>query len=131
MIFNKKVVFTNGCFDAGLTKGHVDYLEAAKKLGDILIVAINSDESVRRLKGEGRPILPIAERIAIVQALRCVDYAWEFEEDTPLEAINHCQPDIVVKGGDYKAEDVVSGGREVVILPFVECVGTTAKIARM
>lgn len=132
----KTVVFTNGCFDI-LHVGHVSYLEAAKKLGDVLIVGVNSDDSVRRLKGASRPVNPASERAAVLSALRAVDFTCLFEEDTPFNLIYALEPDILVKGGDYTPETVVGadivqnrGGR-VIILPFVEGKSTTRVIQRL
>lgn len=100
------IVFTNGCFDI-IHKGHVFYLQEARKLGTKLIVGLNSDESVRRLKGEPRPINPVDARIAVLEAMSCVDYVIVFEEDTPYDLIKKIQPDVLVKGGDYKGKKVV------------------------
>jgi len=126
----KRIVFTNGCFDI-LHVGHVRYLEQAKSLGDVLVVGINSDRSVRGLKGPRRPILPVEERGEILSGLGCTDYITVFDEPTPFELISLLQPDVLVKGGDWTPEQVVgrevvegSGGR-VVILPFVEGSSTT------
>ena len=126
----KRIVFTNGCFDI-LHVGHVRYLEQARSLGDVLVVGINSDRSVRGLKGPRRPILPMEERGEILSGLGCTDYITVFDEPTPFELISLLQPDILVKGGDWTPEQVVgrevvegSGGR-VVILPFVEGSSTT------
>jgi D-beta-D-heptose 7-phosphate kinase/D-beta-D-heptose 1-phosphate adenosyltransferase len=107
----KTVVFTNGVFDL-LHPGHVRYLQAARRLGDALIVAINSDRSVRAIKGPERPITPEAERAEILEALDCVDAVTLFDEDTPLEVITAIQPDVLVKGADW-AEDAIVG-RDVV-----------------
>jgi rfaE bifunctional protein nucleotidyltransferase chain/domain len=104
----KKVSFTNGCFDV-LHYGHVKYLEDAKKCADILIVAVNSDESVKRLKGKKRPIVPLKDRMRVLAALSCIDYVTWFREDTPLEIIKHLKPDIIVKGADYQVKDIVGG----------------------
>jgi len=101
-----KVVFTNGCFDV-LHLGHVHYLSAARQLGDLLVVGLNSDESVRRLKGEGRPIMPQADRAGVLCALSSVDYVCVFDEDTPDALIRLVSPDVLVKGGDYKPGDIV------------------------
>lgn len=108
---NKKVVFTNGCFDL-IHSGHVDYLLKAKQLGDILIVGLNTDASVRRIKGEKRPILTQDERAFIVSNLKPVDYVTFFDEDTPAEIIADLIPDILVKGADWSIDKIV--GREVV-----------------
>ena len=121
----RRVVFTNGCFDL-LHVGHLRYLEEARSLGDILVVGVNSDRSVRELKGPRRPILPLAERMEILSGLECVDYVTSFEEPTPLELITLLKPRVLVKGGDWSKEtivgrEVVEGlGGEVVVLPFFE-----------
>jgi len=107
----KKIVFTNGCFDL-LHVGHVKYLQKARALGDLLVVGLNSDASVRRLKGEKRPLIEEAERAHILAALDCIDYVVLFDDDTPLRLIEAVAPDILVKGGDYRVEEVV--GRELV-----------------
>lgn len=124
-----KLIFTNGCFDAGLTSGHIECLKFAKSKGDKLVVALNSDKSVKRLKGKNRPIMPLKERIEIISAIDCVDFVLSFEEDTPLELIKKIKPDIIVKGGDYKAEDVVGYNySKVVICPKIDCISTTEKV---
>lgn len=126
----KTIVFTNGCFDI-LHSGHVFYLQKAKQQGDILILGLNSDASVRRLKGEKRPINNENDRAIVISELKSIDYVVIFEEDTPLEIISIIVPDILVKGGDYKKEDVVgkeiveNNGGEVVIIPFVDGKSTT------
>lgn len=121
------IVLTNGCFDI-LHYGHIDYLEKARALGNRLIVALNSDASVQRLKGKHRPIQNQVSRCRIMSALQCVDAVILFEEDTPAELIRHIRPDILVKGGDYKVENIA--GREfaerVEIIPFVAGYSTTA-----
>jgi rfaE bifunctional protein nucleotidyltransferase chain/domain len=101
-----KVVFTNGCFDV-LHLGHVQYLLEARQLGDLLMVGLNSDQSVRKLKGEGRPVVPQADRAGVLCALRPVDYVCIFEEDTPDALIRLVSPDVLVKGGDYKPGEIV------------------------
>ncbi|MCJ7458823.1 MAG: D-glycero-beta-D-manno-heptose 1-phosphate adenylyltransferase [candidate division Zixibacteria bacterium] len=106
---NKKVVFTNGCFDL-LHRGHIEYLKKAKKLGDILIVGLNSDSSVRKIKGQGRPIQKQADRAAILASFYFVDYVCIFSELTPLKLISALIPDILVKGGDWKVKDIVGKG---------------------
>jgi len=118
----KKIVFTNGCFDI-LHVGHVKYLNRAKEMGDILVLALNSDSSVKFIKGPLRPIVPQDERAYIMASLDMVDYVTIFDEDTPLELIEYIEPDILVKGGDW-SEDTVSGresvekrGGKVVIIP--------------
>jgi len=108
---NKKVVFTNGCFDI-LHAGHVDYIIKAKEKGDILIVAVNSDSSMKRIKGMSRPIVPQNERAFIISNLKPVDYVVIFEEDTPFEIITKLIPDILVKGEDWSIENIV--GRDIV-----------------
>jgi len=108
----KRVVFTNGCFDI-LHRGHVEYLERARTLGDNLIVGLNTDTSARRLKGAGRPINPQQDRAVVLAALRSVDYVALFDEDTPYELIKKIVPDILVKGADWSVDDVV--GKDVVL----------------
>ena len=102
----KKIVFTNGCFDL-LHAGHADYLNRAKSLGDILVLGINSDASMRRIKGEKRPILPQQMRAYLLDNLKPVDYVVIFEEDTPLELIKAIKPDVLVKGADWDLERIV------------------------
>jgi len=126
----KKVVFTNGCFDI-LHAGHTRYLREARKLGDTLILALNSDSSVRSIKGPMRPIVPEAERAEVVAALDSVDYVTVFDELTPLELIEFLRPDVIVKGGDWAEKDIVGaeavrkwGGR-VAIMPEIEGASTT------
>lgn len=132
----KTLVFTNGVFDI-LHVGHVRYLEQARALGDALVVAINSDASVRQLKGDGRPLMNQAERAEILAALRAVDYVTIFDELSPRSLIAELLPDVLVKGGDYSLDQIhgreeveVAGGR-VVSLPFVEGVSTSAIIERL
>jgi D-beta-D-heptose 7-phosphate kinase/D-beta-D-heptose 1-phosphate adenosyltransferase len=108
---NKKVVFTNGCFDL-IHSGHVDYLVKAKEMGDVLILALNSDLSIRSIKGNKRPILQQEERAFIVSNLKPVDYVTFFDEDTPAEIISDLIPDILVKGADWAIDKIV--GREIV-----------------
>jgi rfaE bifunctional protein nucleotidyltransferase chain/domain len=127
----KKLVFTNGCFDL-LHPGHIDYLCRARELGDLLIIGLNTDASVRRLKGPSRPILDEESRALILASLSFVDAVIFFDEDTPIGLIREVQPDILVKGGDYVAEKVVgydvvtAKGGSVIILPFVEGFSTTS-----
>lgn len=127
---NKTIVFTNGCFDL-LHVGHVTYLKDAKKLGDILVVGLNSDESVKRLKGESRPINSQMDRALLLSALNSVDVIVIFDEDTPEKLIGEIKPDIHVKGGDYKEEDlpeakiVKSYGGKVKIIPFLDDYSTS------
>jgi len=130
------VVFTNGCFDL-LHRGHVAYLDAARRLGDVLIVALNTDASVRRLKGEGRPITGESDRAWVIAGLEAVDAVTLFDEETPLELITALLPDILVKGGDYTADSVVGGrevegaGGRVEIIPFVTGRSTSDIIHRI
>ena len=133
---SKSVVFTNGCFDL-LHKGHVDLLNKASTFGDILIVGLNSDESVKRLKGENRPIQPIKIRIKNILLLEAVTAISIFEGDTPLDLIQTIRPDILVKGEDYNPKDIVGsvemsawGGR-VEIVPLTPGFSTTAQIDKM
>jgi rfaE bifunctional protein nucleotidyltransferase chain/domain len=128
---DKKVVFTNGCFDI-LHLGHIDYLSKAKDLGDVLIVGVNTDESVKRLKGESRPLTDEVSRSIIMASLQFVDAVVLFGEDTPYELIKAVQPDTLVKGKDYREEEVVGydivkkkGGR-VITLDLLEGYSTTA-----
>ncbi len=127
---DKKVVFTNGCFDI-LHSGHIQYLEQAKALGDILVLGLNSDDSVRRIKGAPRPIISEKDRAFVVAALQCVDLVVIFEQDTPYELIRLLKPDILVKGGDWKTEDIVGAdivqayGGKVLSLPYRSGISTT------
>jgi D-glycero-beta-D-manno-heptose 1-phosphate adenylyltransferase len=132
----RTVVFTNGCFDL-LHAGHVDLLTRARALGDLLVVGLNDDASVARLKGPTRPVTPQAERAYVLAGLRCVDYVTHFTEDTPLELITALGPDILVKGGDWPVARIVGaaqvqarGGR-VYSLPLLPGLSTTAVIARI
>jgi D-beta-D-heptose 7-phosphate kinase/D-beta-D-heptose 1-phosphate adenosyltransferase len=120
-----KVVFTNGCFDI-LHLGHVHYLTRARGLGDMLAIGLNSDSSVRKLKGGSRPIVPQADRAGILCALSCVDYVCIFDEETPDRIIRQVAPDILVKGGDYSPDEIVGAnfvrerGGEVVVIKALE-----------
>ncbi|HEX2488931.1 MAG TPA: D-glycero-beta-D-manno-heptose 1-phosphate adenylyltransferase [Blastocatellia bacterium] len=131
-----RVVFTNGCFDL-IHPGHVRYLQEARRLGDALIVALNSDRSVRELKGEKRPILDQNERAEVMAALGCVDYVTIFDEPTPRLVIAELLPDVLVKGGDWGADRIVgrdeveAAGGEVLSLPFIEGCSTTDLIERI
>jgi rfaE bifunctional protein nucleotidyltransferase chain/domain len=131
-----RLVFTNGCFDL-LHRGHVEYLYAARELGDQLVVGVNTDDSVRRLKGEGRPVMSLEDRLYVLAGLACVDGVTPFDEDTPRQLIATLRPDVLVKGGDYRPEDVVgaeevrAAGGDVVILPFLEGRSTTGIIQRL
>lgn len=132
----ERIVLTNGCFDL-LHAGHVRYLNEAAALGDRLIVAVNDDDSVRRLKGPTRPIHPLAARQEVLAALRAVDWVCGFGEDTPRDLIAAVLPDVLVKGGDYRPEDIAGGteviaaGGEVIVLGFVEGHSTTATVGRI
>ncbi len=132
----KTVAFTNGCFDI-LHAGHATYLSQAAKLADVLVVGLNSDASVQRLKGPTRPVNAQDDRAIVLASLQSVSYVCIFEEDTPYELISAIQPDVLVKGGDYLIEqivgaDIVSGrGGRVLSLPFVEGKSTTSIIERM
>jgi D-beta-D-heptose 7-phosphate kinase/D-beta-D-heptose 1-phosphate adenosyltransferase len=132
----KNVVFTNGCFDL-LHPGHVRYLQQARALGDALIVALNSDRSVRELKGDRRPILTEQERAEVMAALASVDYVTVFDEATPREIIAALLPDVLVKGGDWGVdkivgrEEVEAAGGQVMSLPFVDGCSTTDVIERI
>ena len=131
-----RVVFTNGVFDL-LHPGHVDILTASKALGDALIVGLNSDNSVRRLKGPTRPVRTAQQRAFVVAALESVDAVVVFDEDTPLQLIRKLAPDVLVKGGDYTVEsvvgapDVLARGGEVIIVPLTPGHSTTATVERL
>ncbi len=131
-----KIVFTNGCFDI-LHIGHIKYLKEAKTYGDKLIIGLNSDSSVKRLKGEQRPIVPENERAEVLDSLKPVDYIVIFEEDTPMELIKIVKPDVLVKGGDYTEEKIVgadyvrSYGGIVVVIPYIEGRSTTSLIEKI
>lgn len=133
---NKKIVFTNGCFDI-LHRGHVAYLNEAKSLGDLLIVGLNSDASVKRLKGPERPINNELDRKFVLENLKAVDFVQIFEEDTPLNLIKQVLPDILVKGGDWKPEqivgssEVISNGGQVFSLNFINGFSTTSTISKI
>ena len=135
-VSGKKIVFTNGCFDI-LHKGHVAYLNEAKKLGDFLFVGINSDSSVKKLKGPTRPINNESDRKFVLSNLRCVDAVEIFSEETPLDLINLVRPSVLVKGGDWKidqivgAKEVQSWGGEVLSLDFVDGYSTTGIIKKV
>ncbi|WP_457606245.1 D-glycero-beta-D-manno-heptose-7-phosphate kinase [Nitratifractor sp.] len=128
----KKIVFTNGCFDI-LHLGHVKYLETARSFGDVLIVGLNSDASVRRLKGESRPVNPQYDRAYLLAALEAVDYVTIFDEETPYELLKRIRPDILVKGGDYEGKEVVGSdlAGEVRLVDFVEGRSTTKIIEKI
>lgn len=132
----KKLVFTNGCFDI-IHRGHVEYLIQAKSLGDYLIVAINSDESVRKIKGKSRPINKEEDRMYVLENLKPVDFVIIFKEDTPYEIIKNIMPDILVKGGDWKVEDIVgsdivnANGGKTLSLKYVKDYSTTNVIRKL
>ena len=132
----KKIIFTNGCFDI-LHAGHVEYLEAARDLGDTLIVGINSDQSVKELKGKNRPLNKLEHRAKVLSSLRCVDAVVVFEDKTPMKLILSVKPDILVKGGDYKIneivgnKEVVKSGGKVMTIPLVKGISTTKIIQKM
>ena len=132
----EKIVFTNGCFDI-LHTGHLSYLREARKLGDVLVVGLNSDDSVRRLKGHSRPVNRLEDREMMLSAFSFVDYVIPFEEDTPIRLIDAIVPDVLVKGGDYKLEEIVGAGTviryggEVKVIPFVEGHSTSGIIKKM
>jgi len=133
---DKRLVFTNGVFDI-LHVGHVRYLSKARKLGDALVVAINSDRSVRELKGPSRPVVGEGERAEMLAALRCVDFVVVFDDISPRNIIASLLPDVLVKGGDYTPEqihgreEVEAAGGIVVALPFIEGASTTSIIRRI
>lgn len=127
----KKIVFTNGCFDI-LHLGHIDYLAAASELGDLLIIGLNTDKSVNKIKGNNRPLQDEISRAFVLASLGFVDYVVYFGEDTPYNLIKTIQPDVLVKGADYKPEDIVgydvvkNKGGEIIIIEFLEGYSTTA-----
>jgi rfaE bifunctional protein nucleotidyltransferase chain/domain len=133
---NEKIVFTNGCFDL-IHRGHIEYLASAADLGTKLIIGLNSDNSIQKLKGPNRPVNTQADRALSLGALRFVDALVIFEEETPLELINEIQPDILIKGGDYSldtivgAPEVLSRGGRVEIIPFTSGYSTTKLIEQL
>ena len=133
---SNRIVFTNGCFDI-LHRGHIEYLAAAADLGSKLIIGLNSDASVSRLKGSGRPINSFQDRALALAALRFTDAIVEFDEDTPLDLIRMIKPDFLVKGGDYSqseivgATDVEASGGEIVIISFTEGYSTTSFLKKI
>ena len=133
---NERIVMTNGCFDI-LHAGHVAYLEEAKSLGDRLVVAVNDDESVKRLKGESRPINGLDDRMLVLAGLAAVDWVVPFHEDTPADLIDNVLPDVLVKGGDYEPDEIAGGkavlanGGEVRVLSFRDGHSTTRIIDRL
>ena len=130
-----RIVFTNGCFDI-LHRGHIYYLSKAREMGDLLVVGLNNDKSVKRLKGKGRPVNDQAARAEVLGALIMVDYIVLFEDDTPIHLIRTLRPDVLVKGGDYKTEEIVghrevtSWGGSVVTIPLLKGYSTTAILSR-
>jgi D-beta-D-heptose 7-phosphate kinase/D-beta-D-heptose 1-phosphate adenosyltransferase len=132
----KNIVFTNGCFDL-IHIGHLNYLKKARNFGDILIVGLNSDQSVKRLKGINRPIFSFDERADFLSYLDFVDYIIKFEEDTPYDLINRVMPDILVKGNDYETDDIVGAkgviknGGKVVTVPFLHRTSSSSIIERI
>ena len=130
------MVFTNGCFDL-LHPGHINYLEDAKKMGDILIIGLNSDDSIRNLKGPLRPVNGLADRAHMLTALRSVDLVVPFSQDTPINLIKALLPDVLVKGGDYMPDDIVGAkevskaGGEVIVVPFLGGYSSTTLINRI
>ena len=128
----KRIVFTNGCFDL-LHRGHVEYLQASRERGDVLIVGINSDASVQRCKGPRRPIVPENDRISMLAALRVVDYVVPFDEDTPHSLVQRIRPDVLTKGADYEGKHVVGSeiAEEVHLITLVEGRSTTSTIQRV
>ena len=132
----RKIAFTNGCFDI-LHAGHVTYLEKARSLGDVLVVGLNSDRSVRKIKGPSRPINTEQDRARVMAALACVDYVTIFSEPTPARLIERVAPDVLAKGGDWKIADIVGGvfvksrGGKVVSIPLVKGRSTTSTLRRI
>jgi rfaE bifunctional protein nucleotidyltransferase chain/domain len=133
---SKKVVFTNGCFDL-LHSGHVFLFKEAKKLGDVLIVAVNDDASVRKIKGPRRPIFPLRERLEILDAIQFIDYMIPFSQETPKKIISSLLPDVLVKGGDWNMdevvgrEEVITAGGKVVLIPHLEGQSTSQILSRV
>jgi rfaE bifunctional protein nucleotidyltransferase chain/domain len=133
---NKKIVFTNGCFDI-LHIGHARYLYAAREMGDFLIVAMNSDRSVKAIKGPDRPIMNQYERSDMLASLECVDIVVTFDEDNPMEVIRYLMPDILVKGGDWKEEDIIgadvvrAAGGQIRTIPYIRGYSTSGIIKRI
>lgn len=132
----KKIIFTNGCFDI-LHRGHIQYLKKAKQLGGILIVGLNSDTSVRRIKGRARPIFNQKDRARLLSSLTCVDYVVIFNQDTPLSLINALKPDVLIKGADWKGKKVVgadlvkSWKGKIKLIPYLKGYSTTSIISRI
>ncbi len=133
---SQNIVFTNGCFDI-LHRGHIHLFCQAKRLGDVLVVGVNDDDSIRRLKGPGRPVFPLQERMEVLSALTDIDYLVSFSQDTPRELIKKIQPDVLVKGGDWKPEEVVgreeveAEGGKVAVIPYLPGRSTTEIIEKI
>ena len=125
----KRICFTNGCFDI-VHQGHVLYLEEARRHGDCLIVGVNTDSSVREIKGENKPVIPLEGRTAVLAALEVVDYVVPFDEPDPFELISYLRPHVLVKGGDWEADEVI--GRElvdeIIVVPYIDGVSTSGII---
>jgi len=132
----QKIVFTNGCFDL-LHPGHIKYLNDAKALGDVLVVGLNADASITGLKGDSRPINALPDRAVMLMGLKAVDMVVSFEEETPLNLIQTLLPDVLVKGGDYKADDIVGAkevrehGGQVIVVPFLQGYSSSNLINRI
>jgi D-beta-D-heptose 7-phosphate kinase/D-beta-D-heptose 1-phosphate adenosyltransferase len=132
----RRVIFTNGCFDL-IHRGHVEYLGQARAMGDILVVGLNSDRSVRQLKGQGRPLTPQDDRAQVLAALEMVDYVCLFDEQTPARLISAVLPDVLVKGGDYRPDEIVGretveeAGGKVVVVPLTEGFSTKGLIEKI
>ena len=132
----KKITFTNGCFDI-LHSGHVGYLEESKSIGDVLVIGLNSDKSVRELKGKDRPINSENQRAFMLSALKCTDMVYIFEENNPLNIIKEINPDYLVKGGDYTQEAIIgsehvkNNGGDVIIIPLEKGLSTTCIIEKI
>lgn len=130
---NKKIAFTNGCFDI-LHRGHVEYLEKAKKYADILVLGLNTDNSVRRLKGKARPYVNEDDRAYVLSRMEAVDVVCFFDEDTPLELLKKVKPDFLIKGGDYRLDQIVGRelvegqGGQVLTIPFIQGKSSTSII---
>jgi rfaE bifunctional protein nucleotidyltransferase chain/domain len=132
----KRIIFTNGCFDI-LHPGHIDYLKKTKELGDILIVGINSDESIKKIKQQNRPINKLLDRMIVLNSIKYVDYVVPFDEETPENLIKIIKPDVLTKGGDWNKKDVVgsdfvkSYGGKVAIIPYIKDKSTTNIIKKI
>ena len=129
---DKKIVFTNGCFDI-IHNGHIHVFEFSKLQGDIVVVGLNSDASIKRLKGEERPINTIDLRLKVIESIRSIDYVVVFEEDTPLEVIKQLQPDVLVKGGDYTINSIIGKEfvKQTILCPLVPGISSTSIISKI